>query len=392
MQWVTLLGSSGIPSSKPSVILSFSTFPLRASPLLDLHPSYFLALPFCWQPALYEVGGRNTLSIATSLSKVPPSVMSALLREQHPIAPACPFGFLLQSKEPASGSSEERDPKHQAWLEQAGWLNGEGKLQAGWRQTLRILAQPCQRLTLTEQSPEKVRRRLFVSDGYKLVFAMFDRQHCWVSEPVTYAAMLEQLVRSVGVPDPDQKTHPPLQTTPDVLRILGALAEGGLTLSPSQRDRKANARPVLGLSEQRAEEILGDVLQDPVMGSALLVDMIYDQIVLSDQVKIWVHPNFSVWHSAIVSGATFHLLREDLPEGNPTVEDKSQQKGVFLGGASTRCLMWPSPSDPHSILLARADRTTLQSILLFLIGAPDSDDSLLQDTLQRSGRKFSFRG
>lgn len=357
-----------------------------------LGPACFLGPPLLHVTGLPRVGGRKTLSITTSLSKVPPSLMAALLQEHHPISAACPFGFLVSAKESQGESSGERSAAHQEWLQQAGWLNREGKLLPAWRQALRILAQPRQRLTLTDQTSDKVRKRLFVSDGQKLVFAMFDRQHCWVSEPVSYAALLEQLVRSVGISDPDRKLPAPLQTTPDVLRLLGALAEGGLTQQPSQRERQASSRPASGLSEQRAEEILGEVLNDPVMGSALLVDMIADQIVLSDQGKIWVHPNFAVWHEAIVSGATLHVLREDLPEGKVSEDNATTQRGVFLGANAHRCLMWPSPSDPHSILLARAERKTLQSILLFLLGAPDADDSLLQETLQRSGRKFSFRG
>ena len=175
------------------------------------------------------------------------------------------------------------------------------------------------------------------------------------------------------------------------MRLMGALAEAGLVERPGKH-AKDSEKSVRALSEQRAAEVLGEVLNDPVMGSALLVDMIADKLIMAEQDKIWVHPQFVPWHRVIASGAMLEVLRQDIVDGLPPSQATDQQRGVFLGPVTDRCLTWPSPGHPGEVVLTYPTNKQLRDILLFLLGAPEHDESSLQETLARSSQKFSFRG
>lgn len=259
------------------------------------------------------------------------------------------------------------------------------------QQALQIISHPRSRIAITDTSAEKSRRLMFVSNGSHLVFAMFDRQDCLLSEPFTYSTLVDRLMRSIGIPDSAGEEPLALWTSPQVLQILGALAEEGLDVQPKTKPRT----PAVALSEARAVEVLTRVLGDRGMASALLVDLLADRLLLSERQQLWVHPQFERWHRVISSGVIWEVIHQPLPEGQlpSTVENPpSKHRGVFLGPTAERCLMWPSPSVPDDILLARLERKSLRDILLFLLGAPESEELSLHEKLTLANQKFSFRG
>ncbi len=317
--------------------------------------------------------------------------MVALLQANAPVESVCPFGFLLPSDK--SVHTEAPLVPHLEWLRQNQLLSAGGEaLTTRWQRAMTILARPCRRICVTNSAEGKAHRVMFVSDGEMLIFAMFDRQHCLISEPFSYDVSVERLLRTIGVPEVEEEQLQPLCTSPDVMRLMGALAEAGLVERPSKAHGKDNTRSVRALSERRAEEVLGDVLGDPAIGSALLVDMMADKLILAERQKVWVHPQFAPWHRAISSGAMLEVVRQELPQGQPSSASLEKQRGVFLGPAQRRCLTWPSPSQPGEVILAYPTHKQLRHILLFLLGAPNNNDASLQETLARSSQKFSFRG
>lgn len=315
--------------------------------------------------------------------------MAALLQAYEPVDSLSPFGFLLQGK---NLPGENALAPHLGWLKQNHMVSADEEgLLPNWAKAIKIAARPSSRITITDTMAEKKRRVLCVANGQEMIFAMFDRQHCLISEPFSYEVSVERLVRSIGLLEAEQPQ--PLVTSPDVVRIMGALAEAGLAERPTKHlSAREKSQPARTLSEQRAAEVLGEVLRDPVMGSALLVDMMADKLILEEQGKVWVHPQFLPWHRVISSGAMLEVVRQDLAAGESSQEVKLAQRAVFLGAVKERCLTWPSPGQNGEVILAYPTRKQLREILMFVLGAPDNSETSLRETLARSSQKFSFRG
>lgn len=338
------------------------------------------------------------MSIATPLWKIPPAILRDLLYTYRPVAPACPFGFLFSLSPTEQSHPNEKAQDTTPWHVHIPWLRqhhillpDRDVLTPAWQQTLQIVSRPRSRIAITDTASEKAHRVMFVSDGQTLVFAMFDRQDCLLSEPFSYPTLVDRLMRAIGVPDVSEDVAQALWTSPQVLKILGALAQEGLDVQPRTKPRT----PSVPLSEQRAVDILARLLGDREMASALLVDMLADRLLLSERQQLWVHPQFERWHRVISSGRVWEVIHQPLPNGQlpSSIESPPEkQRGVFLGPTAERCLMWPSPSMPDDILLARLERKSLREILLFLLGAPESEELSLQEKLTLSNQKFSFRG
>lgn len=322
------------------------------------------------------------MALTTPLSKVPPPVMRALLQAHAPVLPYSPYAFLLSGQEPPETLEDHRD-----WLRENNWLEPDQVTLSPAHKTLaEILARPSRRIliadTTVEKAKEKTRRMAFVSDGEQIVFAMFDRKNCLVSMPASFAPTLQKLLEAIGTPTQEDALPQPLRLDHRVLHLMGAMTAAGLSTRPSGPSLNG-----AGLSEARAERILAKILDDPLMGQALLVDLLADRLLLSEKNRVWIHPDFMPWHEYIKATSTLTIQQMSFCEDGTTQSEKL----TFLGPRKQRCAMLPCADNTQEILLARLPQPELQDLLADVIGAPEGiEPSANEPTWEKS--KFSFRG
>lgn len=306
-----------------------------------------------------------------SLHELPADLLrDLLLNVEGEISAACPFAFLLDDE-----SAGELQP-HLAWLEEHELLDspaeqgGRVAIAPALRHALDILVRPVRRILVSELDQQGMRRSVHVSDGAEAVIAMFDSQHCLVSDPLDLESFCTALVEAIGPPKVDP-TSPPLQLPTATLGFLGAVTgpwgETGEAVD-------APGRPALAWPIERAdgEERLTALIEDAEMGGEILEALIADHILQASNGKLDIHPDFVDWDRALSAGDLLEIQRLEIPDSDLT-QAQPPVRAYFAGKPGERCLLWPAEDEPGQVILTQPTTEELRSVVGYLVGYIDSE-------------------
>jgi tetratricopeptide (TPR) repeat protein len=273
------------------------------------------------------------------LFEIPPEVCKTLLHESgSPVAPASPFAFLLK------GDSLAPLDSHKAWLQERGWLQADGLMPALQR-ALEIVAQPRQRITVTDATPQGFQRAVYVSDGHDAVVAMFTKDHCIVSEPVSRNTLIQDLHEKLAGTSPAYEEPAPLQLRLDVMRVLGVLLKNETLIRFSDADEK-----------------LAALFENPMLARQVVNALVEDEILEPQGDELAVHPAFHRYHRAITSNARFEVRVLDLP-GGEIPSDPSPRRLFFLGPQGERVLLTPLDGEGEMVGLVGSSPEELKRLV-----------------------------
>lgn len=302
-----------------------------------------------------------------SLYKIPAEVFRSLLVNiDGDISLASPFAFL------ASGEFSTSLEPHLDWLEKNGCLASETtegepvELVPALRTALDIVARPIRTITISEVTPQQMRRAVYASDGYEVTTAMFDEETCFVSDPVSLEAFHGELVEAIGMGADSEIEQPSFRIHPLVLQVLG-MAAGPVGPEDEALSKPKTTRLGFPVARSKFEARLAGQLEDPQAASEFVDALIADEILTLKKTKLEIHPKFVPWYQAISSGDFFEIERLEFPD-EQVQRALPPVQGLFLGEGEYRCVMWPVEPPSDEVVLARPTADELGEFVGYLVG------------------------
>ena len=126
------------------------------------------------------------------------------------------------------------------------------------------------------------------------------------------------------------------------------------------------------VSRSDGEARLAELLNDSESAEQLIDNLVEDNVLVAEDDRIDIHPNFRSWHQAISSADFLEIQRLEYPESDL---ERAQLpiRAYFLGKQNERSLVWPVGGDSEEVLLSRPTAEELRGFAGYLVGWLDPE-------------------
>lgn len=318
----------------------------------------------------------------------PPEVMSSLLASlESPPSSMSPFAFLQKKWKPLPLTNIHD------WMSEKGLLDENSALTPSWQESLEMAAQPSNNLVIFQKSGDRTAALSHLLTEEVVVVATFDQKNCLLSTGLSLDSFVEGVLKRLPLTGAEETPPRPWMTEHQVLLLVGALVKEGLGAAPERLRkkvlfasmpgslRKLPSAPAVetanedeGLRVSRAEEVMALIVGDEDLARALVMDLMLDNVLLTDEEECYLHPEVEPWANAIAEGIQLEWVLTEFDSGE---EDSigSVRRLLFFGEEEQGCVAFPA-SREGSVVFARPHSEVMSALLRSFLKGTQGSPSL----------------